>query len=1824
MKTTSRGLATGLTLALAGFGLVAPMAPAFAAPPPPTATFTSYGNPILSDGTYYSADAAPMVHDDTLYVYTGHDIAGAQSGGFNMRDYGVFATEELNPAGEATTWDHYRANLEPGDVFEWATGLNAFAGHVAEGPDGNFYWYAPVETVSTAYANRMAIGVAVSDSPVGPWTDAIGEPLIDWGDVFGSSSSGQEVIDPHLFRDDDGKVYLYWGSWYIARMVELEPDMITRVDPSTAGIHQWTQAQGLPSFFEAPWVFKRSGTYYMVYDWKNGGSDCTPSNYQGCIGYSTAPSPTGPWTFRGLILGGTSATTVHPSVIEFGDSWYITYHTKDAANGGHFRRSVAIDEIAWDDTQTPPRLLPVTPTLDPAVDPKLASSENVARGATPSASYTETPPMDVRALNNGRVTTALLPPDQWGNYRAARNVQTDWTQYDWAEPVLIDGAGIQFGQDSNWIRPPASWKLQYRDSGGGWVDVPNPSGYPTTVNTWLTLTFDPIVTTGLRATYNGLPNAAQFHSVAVSEWEVYSVQADTLGSATVATLVGEAPALPATVQGEFPGGHTLDVPVTWKPVAAADYQVAGTFTVEGRALGQAGDLVTAEVTVVSDAPRTNHAGDATLTASYTAGWNNLAAVNDGERPSLATPPGNAQFWGTWSGTRPESQWLQYTWAEPVDVAYVEVGFAADGGPGRGTGIEVPESWSLEYWDGEDWAPVTGVTPAYPVEQGSYVGVAFDAISTTQLRLTANALLGWLEGAGNDPGQYAGVGVSEWEAWNQAPDVTAPVVTVTPQGTPGLAGWFVSPVNVRIEAADDSLARVTIETSADDGETWDAVEDVREHTIVLSTGEHELLVRATDPAGNTSAVQSVAVKVDFTPPSASAVDDYDARTVTVSASDAGSGLASVEVNVDAAGWTAYTEVLELSDAKHVVQYRATDNAGNSSSLGTATLQPKLSGVVGNIAPFASVEATFTAGWNSLAAVNDGVRAALTGGAQTNFWGTWSGTRPATQSLTYTWPVPVTVGSSTIGFWNDGGPGRGDGVETPTGWSLEYWDAGSEGWVPVEVSAAGYPVSATAYTTAEFTPVTTTRLRVTIQARQGTSVATYAAMAVPEWEVDAVAVDVEQPEAHLVVLGTAGLGGWYTSASTQVRVDAAAQAGDVTISTSLNEGDWVEVAGRVATVTLPGDGTHTVRARVTDSAEQVSEIASITVKVDATAPVATAVVDPEARSVTVTATDAVSGSPTLEYRIDDAASWTAYTAPVVVGDARTEVHYRVTDAAGNVTTGTAVVLAADGGPALEGNIGPLAEVEASYTAGWNNLDAVNDGEKPALTGSPENSTFWGTWSGDRPASQWLSYTWDSAVSVDSVTIGFAYDGGPGRGTGIELPESWHLEYWDGAAWLPMTGVQPSYPVSGSEYVSVKFDAVETTAVRAVLDAQLGWLEGGINAPGEYAGVGVTELEVFTEGTGPDVGDLEAPALTVTLDPASPDGGAGWYTSDVTVTAVATDETDPAPVVERFVEGAWTAVTEPISVGEGVTALRLRAVDETGNASAEWTGTLRVDRTAPVSQAVLDGRTVTLKAADSGSGVDRVEYSVAGATGPFVAYAGPVTVAGSGAASVHYRAVDRAGHVEQVGSVRVPAAAEGLVTTSLLAHVDKSKVAFGSAVGMQIRLTAVGGATVGRTTVALTDNGKLLRNVTLVDGRATVALSRKLAVGTHRFEVAYAGSATFASARAGAQLKVTKATSTTKVTVKPAKIKVTSTKRVTVKATVRASGLVPQGRVQITVTQLKGKKVVYSKQVKLSKKGVATAKLPRLKTTGKYRVKVSYLGSGTIAKSKAKSTTIRVVKR
>lgn len=275
-------------------------------------------NPIVQH--VYTADPAPLVYNGRVYLYTGHDEDG--STWFTMKDWRVWSSADM------VNWTDHGSPLSLA-TFNWAS-ANAWAGQVVF-RNGKFYWYVPVTNRATG---RYAIGVAVSDSPTGPFSDALGHPLVE-----------NNEIDPTVFLDDNGQAYLYWGNpnlWY----VKLNSDMTsysggpTRIPLTTAGFGTRTGDPNRPTLFEeGPWVYKRNGLYYLVFAAK-----CCSE----FIAYSTAPGPTGPWTYRGTIMptqGG--SFTNHPGVIDFNGGSYFFYHNGALPGGGGFTRSVAVEKFSY-------------------------------------------------------------------------------------------------------------------------------------------------------------------------------------------------------------------------------------------------------------------------------------------------------------------------------------------------------------------------------------------------------------------------------------------------------------------------------------------------------------------------------------------------------------------------------------------------------------------------------------------------------------------------------------------------------------------------------------------------------------------------------------------------------------------------------------------------------------------------------------------------------------------------------------------------------------------------------------------------------------------------------------------------------------------------------------------------------------------------------------------------------------------------------------------------------------------------------------------------------------------------------------------------------------------------------------------------------------------------------------------------------------------------------------------------------------------------------------------------------------------------------------
>ncbi len=471
----------------------------------------SRGNPILADGRYYSTDPAPLVDGDTLWILAGRDEAPPDVNDFIMNEWQLLATGD--PA--SGRWTHYPAIARPETVFAWAEPGRAYAGQIAKAGDGRYYLYAPVMQRDGDAADRFAIGVAVADRPTGPWIDAHpAGPIVSQRVPVANSIQN---IDPTVLIDDDGRVFLYWGTFGRLRAMELARDMITPKGPETP-------ITGLTGFFEAPWLMKRKGVYYLLYAANNAGqtSDCTPALYHACIAYGSAPTPMGPWTYRGVVLKPVSSTTSHAGAVAFRGQWYLAYHTADAAGGGHFRRSVALDRITWDDSVSPARMRVVVPTRMP--QPAAAATRNIAAAAYAVASNEPVPLQYwIKALNDGVTKAAPLPPDMWGTWKGDRSPDRSWIEYRWARPVTVNGSRIWFWNDQPagsgvGVAAPAQWHIEYWND--GWKPVTAPTGYGVAMGRYQESGFASVTTRCLRAVFSASRAHGTSAGVAVQEWQV--------------------------------------------------------------------------------------------------------------------------------------------------------------------------------------------------------------------------------------------------------------------------------------------------------------------------------------------------------------------------------------------------------------------------------------------------------------------------------------------------------------------------------------------------------------------------------------------------------------------------------------------------------------------------------------------------------------------------------------------------------------------------------------------------------------------------------------------------------------------------------------------------------------------------------------------------------------------------------------------------------------------------------------------------------------------------------------------------------------------------------------------------------------------------------------------------------------------------------------------------------------------------------------------------------------------------------------------------------
>lgn len=276
--------------------------------------------PIVSQR--YLADPSPLVTKDRVYVYCSNDDESPVEGSYNIPDVVCISSADMK------NWTDHGSVFRAEKDTSWAKKTWAPA---AIERDGKTFLY---------FGNGGGnIGVVAGDSPTGPFKDVLKKPLIEHSTPGVQPAKNMWLFDPGVFIDDDGQAYIYFGGNGDdnVRVGKLKKDMVT-LDGEVIKMNA-------PNFFEATWVWKKNGVYYLSYS-------STPKAEMR-IDYMTSDKPTSGFTYRGIVGAQPpiNNNNNHAAEFKFKDRWYHVYHNrivaKEAGIPTGFRRNIAIEEMEY-------------------------------------------------------------------------------------------------------------------------------------------------------------------------------------------------------------------------------------------------------------------------------------------------------------------------------------------------------------------------------------------------------------------------------------------------------------------------------------------------------------------------------------------------------------------------------------------------------------------------------------------------------------------------------------------------------------------------------------------------------------------------------------------------------------------------------------------------------------------------------------------------------------------------------------------------------------------------------------------------------------------------------------------------------------------------------------------------------------------------------------------------------------------------------------------------------------------------------------------------------------------------------------------------------------------------------------------------------------------------------------------------------------------------------------------------------------------------------------------------------------------------------------
>ena len=302
----------------------------------------------------YTADPSAHLFNGRIYIYPSHDTATGTAeddngGHFDMRDFHILSMDSIG--GNLT--DHgialYIKDIPWARRQLWAPDA-AFA-------NNTYYLYFPVKDKQDVFR----IGVATSTKPEGPFT-AEKEPI-----------KGSYSIDPCVFKDDDGKFYMYFGGIWggqlqrwdnnkydsagklrqageqaiLPRVASLNADMknlaeeVKEIKIVDKQGKLFTEKDSDKRFFEAAWMHKYKGKYYFSYS--------TGDTH--FINYAIGDNPYGPFTYQGVVLKPVDGWTNHHSIVEINGKWFLFYHDVQLSGKTHLR-NVKVMELKYNEDGT--------------------------------------------------------------------------------------------------------------------------------------------------------------------------------------------------------------------------------------------------------------------------------------------------------------------------------------------------------------------------------------------------------------------------------------------------------------------------------------------------------------------------------------------------------------------------------------------------------------------------------------------------------------------------------------------------------------------------------------------------------------------------------------------------------------------------------------------------------------------------------------------------------------------------------------------------------------------------------------------------------------------------------------------------------------------------------------------------------------------------------------------------------------------------------------------------------------------------------------------------------------------------------------------------------------------------------------------------------------------------------------------------------------------------------------------------------------------------------------------------------------------------------